>query len=190
MNLDTSVFDLGGKAGVPPKQMKLLLLCIVLLCAKFVLLPVVEWQNELLEEIEFYQLQLRDKESIALATEELVQRRAVAQSEMKKFSKLYFEGDKTSVQIHLNEAISAKANELGLRVSSRNSRQLQTVDDITTFEYNISLRGTSEPLQEFLYWIETQEPKLLVRTVRFNSIARTPNADLVLRIHQLVELAP
>ncbi|WP_462159447.1 GspMb/PilO family protein [Pseudoalteromonas sp. GB56] len=189
-SLNTPILEVFDCYGVSQKQAKMVLLCVVLLLAKFLIVPVLQWQSELQEETSFYTLQLRDEESISGAVEQLEKSIAHLDDQVNIINKQYFQGSKTALQVHLNDKIAKQAQQLELKLSSRNSKELQTVEGITTFEYNISLRGTSKPLQEFLYWLDTQEPKLLVKSMRFSSVGRTANADLILRIHQLAEVTP
>jgi len=181
-----SVFQLASSLGISDKHTKLLLLCFFLVVIKFLLLPILEWQEELKEQADFYKLQYREKESITLAQETFIAENERLTQYISELKAHYYKGEPTRNQVLLNEAISQKANQLGLSITSSNVVELYNQDGTALLEYGLKLHGTAMPLQEFVYWLELQEPKLLVKLARFSSHNRSVRTDLVLTVHQYI----
>ena len=124
--INKDIFELAQAQGVSEKNVKLLLLCVILLIVKFAIVPIVEWQSEIKEEIEFFQLQLRDEESVNSTSQNIKDKLEYTNAELEKVKQLYYTGSATSNQIKIGELVSKKAAELELVVSSQNVRILHT----------------------------------------------------------------
>jgi hypothetical protein len=50
----------------------------------------------------------------------------------------------------------------------------------------VSARGTAEPLQEFVYWLDSINPKVLIVNTRFSSSRGSAVAEVNLRFQQFI----
>ena len=181
-----SVFELAAQNNISEKHTKLLILCLFLLFIKFLVMPIVEWQIELKEETNFYKLQYRDENSIIKSSQQIEASKEKVKLELLKVKKLYSSGTVTSNQVRLNELIDKQIAKLGLTLSTKNSRKLYEKDGVITIEYLVSARGTAEPLQEFVYWLDSINPKVLIVNTRFSSSRGSAVAEVNLRFQQFI----
>lgn len=184
--LSKSVFELAAQNNINEKHTKLLILCLFLLFIKFLVMPIVEWQLELKEETNFYKLQYRDENSIVKSSQQIEASKDKIKLELLKVKKLYSSGTVTSNQVRLNELIDGQIAKLGLNLSTKNSRKLYEKDGVITIEYLVSARGTAEPLQEFVYWLDSINPKVLIVNTRFSSSRGSAVAEVNLRFQQFI----
>lgn len=184
--LSTGIFELAARKNISNKHVKLLVLCSFLLCIKFVVMPVLEWQFELKEEINFYKLQYRDEDSIRKSSDLIIANKDKVVSELKEIKNFYSSGAVTANQVKMNDLIDQKITELDLSLSSKNSRKLYEKDGVITIEYLVRARGTAEPLQEFVYWLDNVKPKLIINNTRFSSSRGSAIAEVNIRFHQLI----
>lgn len=184
--LSKSVFELAAQNNINEKHTKLLILCLFLLFIKFLVMPIVEWQLELKEETNFYKLQYRDENSIVKSSQQIEASKEKIKLELLKVKKLYSSGTVTSNQVRLNELIDEQIAKLGLNLSTKNSRKLYEKDGVITIEYLVSARGTAEPLQEFVYWLDSINPKVLIVNTRFSSSRGSAVAEVNLRFQQFI----
>lgn len=184
--LSKSVFELAAQNNINEKHTKLLVLCLFLLFIKFLVMPIVEWQLELKEETNFYKLQYRDENSIVKSSQQIEAIKEKIKLELFKVKKLYSSGTVTSNQVRLNELIDEQIAKLGLTLSTKNSRKLYEKDGVITIEYLVSARGTAEPLQEFVYWLDSINPKVLIVNTRFSSSRGSAVAEVNLRFQQFI----
>jgi hypothetical protein len=184
--LSKSVFELAAQNNINEKHTKLLILCLFLLFIKFLVMPIVEWQLELKEATNFYKLQYRDENSIVKSSQQIEASKDKIKLELLKVKKLYSSGTVTSNQVRLNELIDGQIAKLGLNLSTKNSRKLYEKDGVITIEYLVSARGTAEPLQEFVYWLDSINPKVLIVNTRFSSSRGSAVAEVNLRFQQFI----
>lgn len=184
--LSTGIFELAARKNISNKHVKLLVLCSLLLCIKFVIMPVIEWQFELKEEINFYNLQYRDEDSIRKSSDLIIANKDKVVSELNEIKNFYSSGAVTVNQVKMNDLIDQKIAELELSLSSKNSRKLYEKDGVITIEYLVRARGTAAPLQEFIYWLDNVKPKLLINNTRFSSSRGSSIAEVNVRFHQLI----
>ncbi|WP_394228278.1 hypothetical protein [Pseudoalteromonas spongiae] len=184
--LSLNIFELAAKKGISEKHTKLLLLCTFLLIIKFLLMPVLEWQAEIKEQTDFYNLQYRSEASISEVSNLIQQNSTELDDKLNKVKSWYYAGAVTANQVKLNDLIKAKISELSLSLASSNSRKLYEKNDIVTIEYTVRVRGYAEPLQEFVYWLENVQPKLLLKNTRFSSSRGSAAAEVNVRFQQLI----
>lgn len=185
--LNTDVHQVLIEQGLTSKQIKLLLFCVILLLIKFVLLPIYEWQSELKENTQFYQMQLRDPVEINAAQSKAIEQTESVRAQISEL-KNYFVLNKTSAaaQIEFTELLEKKITELGLDISSKNSRELMTKDNITTLEFSFEVKGFANQFGELIHWVEQLKPVVVVQSLGANSSRRTPYTHLRLRMQLFV----
>ncbi|KPV96725.1 hypothetical protein AN214_01185 [Pseudoalteromonas sp. P1-9] len=184
--LSLNIFELAAKKGISEKHTKLLLLCMLLLTIKFLVMPVLEWQAEIKEQTDFYNLQYRSEASITEVSNLIQQNSEELDNKLNEIKSWYYTGAVTANQVKLNDLIKSKVNELDLSLASNNSRKLYEKNGMVTIEYTVRARGYAESLQEFVYWLENVQPKLLLKNTRFSSSRGSAAAEVNVRFQQLI----
>ncbi|MEC8325666.1 MAG: GspMb/PilO family protein [Pseudomonadota bacterium] len=176
--------DLASKLSISVKQLKLFGFCIVLLLIKFIVVPIVEWQAEIKENIDFYSLQLRDEVEIERNKKAIQQALIDTEDSAARLSPYFFKDITSSqAQIQLTKKIEQAVKERNMELVSKGSTELVENELYHTLEFRFEVQGYAKQLQEFLFWVEQQQPLAVVQEVSVRSVRSTSYTTMRIRVH-------
>lgn len=185
--LSVSIEELAFKYDTSAKQLKLILFCLTLIAIKFLVIPVLDWQATLKENIEFYSLQLRDESEIEKNAKSVENALNKSQSNLEHLTPYFFTGVSSSkAQIDITKKIEQYVASKDMDLVSKSSTELVENEDYKTLEFRFEVKGYAEQLQEFIFWIEQQKPLAVVQELSVRSSKRTAWTSMRIRVHYFV----
>lgn len=182
--LKKDIFELLSQSGVSSKHAKMLLLLALLLIAKFIIIPIVEWQSSVTEEIDFYNMQYRSETKLTESTNVLNDFSRQLDEQLILSKKNFYKGKVTTNQVAMNDLLSDKVGNLDLSLVRQNSRLIHETEQYKIVQYSFTARGYAKELQELVYWVDTINPKLIIKNVRFSSSRGSSVAEVTLIFQQ------
>ncbi len=181
------IFQWLTKYNLTIKQARLIVACVILLLIKFIIMPIIDWQNEIKEQTDFYKIQLRDPAIVEKLSQKLSIEKVRLNKELGSIKSQYLVDTPTEkLQVQFIEKLETKVNSLNLELTSRSAQVLLSDGNITTIEYVIEVKGYVKPLADLIFWLETQEPQVLIHHVDARSVRSSAMTKLRLRGQQFM----
>lgn len=179
-----------NRLGVREQYHKWVWLMLLLLAVRFVIVPVLDWQREKLDSIEFLSLQTRSPDEIEGRQQQISEAAKVTGNRLEELIR-YYRLDKSLKEAELKMArqVEAMAQENGLVVTSRSWTTEYETQFFAKQQVRLGFEGYIDQLQPFLMELEAhRNPLYFVDKLDINNRGGNAKFRATLTVSQLTRL--